>query len=84
MELKRKYEEVKSATSSSTDYKIKKNNILRRNISLTGIYYNLSRYGEDLLRPTIAGIVIVILATFFFVCQSNPSLVPHSHQTVYQ
>jgi putative phosphoribosyl transferase len=76
MELKRKYREAKPSTSSSTDYNIKKNNIFRRNISLTGIYYNLSRYGEDLLRPTIAGIVIVLLATFFFVCPSNPSLAP--------
>jgi hypothetical protein len=82
MELKRKYREVKSTNSSSTEYKINKNNILRRNISLTGIYFNLSRYGESLWRPALAGIVIVLIATFFFVCQNNPTLRQHSHQTV--
>jgi hypothetical protein len=81
MELKRKYREV-IQTSYTPDYKIengyeiKKNNIVRRNISLTGIYYRLSRYGESLWRPSLAGIIIVFLASFFFVCQSNPSLAP--------
>ena len=82
MDLKRKYRGIKSK-GYDADYKeeikynIKKKNWLERHIfSLTGLYYHLSRYGEDLLRPTLAGFVIVIFATFFFVCQSNPILEP--------
>ena len=74
MELKRKYREVKS--KESPKYKIKKNNIVWRNISLTGWYHLLSNYGESLVRPTVAGIIIVLFATFFFVSQSNPTLAP--------
>jgi len=75
MEIKRNYREVKSKTSSG--YEIKKNGRVRRNIlSLTGWYHLLSNYGESLWRPTLAGIVIALLATFFFVCQNNPTLAP--------
>ncbi len=75
LEIKRKYREVKSKDSS--EYEIKKNCWCRRNIfSLTGWYHLLSNYGESLRRPTLAGIIIVILATVFFVCQSNPTLAP--------
>jgi hypothetical protein len=81
MELKRKYREVNykdSENSIETKYDIKKNCWFRRNIfSLTGWYHLLSNYGESLLRPTIAGMIIVFLATFFFVCQSNPTLTPY-------
>ena len=56
---------------------IKQNNWFRRNLfSLTGWYYHLSRYGEDLLRPTLAGIVIVLLSTLFWLTQSRPTLEP--------
>jgi hypothetical protein len=45
---------------------IKQNNWFRRNLfSLTGWYYHLSRYGESLWRPTLAGVVIVFLSTLF-------------------
>jgi hypothetical protein len=47
MEIKRKYREVKSKSSSS-EYEIKKNNIVWRNLSLTGRYHLLSNYGESL------------------------------------
>src|SRR4051812_32204123 len=82
MELKRKYREEisKSYTPDYKEeirYKIKKNCWFRRNIfSLTGWYHLLSNYGESSWRPTVAGIAIVLLATFFFVCQSNPTLAP--------
>jgi hypothetical protein len=75
MELKRKYREVKS--KGSPEYELKKNCWFRRNIfSLTGWYHLLSDYGESLWRPTVAGTIIVFLATLFFVCQTNPTLVP--------
>ena len=49
-------------------YEIKRNNWFRRNLfSLTGWYYHLSRYGESIWRPTLAGLVIVILSTLFLV-----------------
>ena len=56
---------------------LKRNNWFRRNLfSLTAWYYHLSRYGEDLLRPTLAGIVIVLFSTLFWVTQSRPTLEP--------
>jgi hypothetical protein len=58
-------------------YELKRNGRFRRNLfSLTGWYYHLSRYGEDLLRPTLAGIVIVFLSTLFWLTQSRPTLEP--------
>lgn len=50
MELKRKYREIPSNDGSSVV--VKSNGRLRRNLSLTGMYYHLSRYGEDLKART--------------------------------
>jgi hypothetical protein len=62
MELKRKYREVLSKEGEDS-LEIKENNWFRRNLfSLTGWYYHLSRYGESIWRPTLAGGVIVILS----------------------
>ena len=36
----------------------------------------MSRYGESLIRPTFAGIIIIFLSTFFFITQSNPNSYP--------
>jgi hypothetical protein len=56
---------------------IKQNNWFRRNLfSLTGWYYHLSRYGESLWRPTLAGIAIIFLSTLFWSMQENPELKP--------
>lgn len=52
----------------------KKNNILIRNIfSLAGWYRILALYGEDLLRPLIAGTAIIIMSTIFWLVQVSPS-----------
>jgi hypothetical protein len=76
MELKRKYREVPSKEEDSS-LEIKQNNWFRRNLfSLTGWYYHLSRYGESIWRPTLAGGVIVILSTLFWLMQSNPTVEP--------
>jgi hypothetical protein len=40
------------------------------------LYYNLSRYGEDLLRPTLIGIVIVLGSTLIWLTQTNPNAEP--------
>ena len=80
MELKRKYREVLSEDGSSII--VKPNCWFRRNLSLTGLYYHLSRYGENLLRPTLIGIAIVFGSTLFWLMQSNPYAEPSlSHVT---
>lgn len=74
MELKRNYREKLSPDGSKTI--IKRNGLLRRNLSLTGLYYRLSRYGENLLRPTLVGIAIVFGSTLFWLIQNNPTAEP--------
>jgi hypothetical protein len=82
MELKRTYREVPSKEEDSS-LEIKQNNWFRRNLfSLTGLYYHLSRYGESIWRPTLAGLVIVFLSTLFWLIQSNPSGEPSFTNTV--
>jgi hypothetical protein len=82
MELKRKYREIPSKEEENS-LEIKKNNWFRRNLfSLTGWYYHLSRYGESIWRPTLAGLVIVFLSTLFWIMQSNPMVVPTLSTTV--
>lgn len=41
---------------------------------MTGLYYHLSRYGEDLLRPTLVGAVIIFLSMMFWLTQNNSNL----------
>jgi hypothetical protein len=73
MELKRLYREEKNISGDGgSNYNVVRNGWLRRNFSLTSVYYHLSRYGEDLLRPTLAGITIVFLSTLFWLIQGNP------------
>ena len=50
MELKRNYKQL----SEPSEYTIIKRNIITRNISLTGLYYNFFKYGESLLRPLLS------------------------------
>ena len=77
MELKRMYREVPSKEVENSSLEIKQNNWFRRNLfSLTGWYYHLSRYGESLWRPTLAGLAIIILSTLFWSTQENPELKP--------
>jgi hypothetical protein len=74
MELKRKYREVVTPLPEiGTIAVIKENNWFRKTLSLTGLYYHFSRYGESILRPTIIGIMIVVLSTVFWLFQNNPS-----------
>jgi len=44
--------------------------------SLTGLYYHLSRYGEDLLTPTLAGVGHSIWFNTFWLIQANPTHEP--------
>ena len=72
MELKRKYREN---FTDSGNLEVKGNGWFRKNMSLTGLYYHLSRYGEDLARPT-AALAIVILSTLFWLTQADPLIGP--------
>jgi cell division protein YceG involved in septum cleavage len=45
LELRRKY-----STKNRSNNEVKKNHFFIRHFSLTGLYYHLSRYGEDLRR----------------------------------
>ena len=83
MELKRKYREVVSSKDDRFEFKVKQNNWFRRNLfSLTCWYYHLSRYGESIWRPTLAGIVIVFLSTLFWLIQIDPNAEPSFTNTV--
>jgi uncharacterized protein YjbI with pentapeptide repeats len=73
MELKRKFREIE--TENGTE--IKANCWFRRHFSLTGLYYHLSNYGESISKPAAIGAITVLLATLFWVTQSNPTLEPH-------
>jgi hypothetical protein len=72
MELKRKYKQVVSPKDDG--FEIKQNNWFRRNLfSFTGLYYHLSRYGQDYLRPALATLSLSILSTLFWGIQRSPS-----------
>jgi hypothetical protein len=58
-------------------YVLTRNRWPRRNLSLTGLYYHFSNYGESIARPTIIGAITVALATLFWLMQSKPTLEPH-------
>ena len=58
------------------EYKLRKNNLLERNLSLTGLYHLFSNYGESIVRPTLIGVITVGLSTLFWLMQSNPTLQP--------
>jgi uncharacterized protein YjbI with pentapeptide repeats len=52
-------------------------NLIMRNLSLTGLYYHFSKYGESIVKPTMIGAITVALATLFWLTQSKPTLEPH-------
>jgi uncharacterized protein YjbI with pentapeptide repeats len=64
MELKRNYREHNGLL-------IKETNPLRKNLSLTGLYYYLSKYGESLKRPTVMAIIVVLASTMYWLTQSD-------------
>ena len=71
MELKRKYRYVRSKTSN--DFESKENCWLRRNLSLTGLYYRFSNYGESISKPAIIGAITIGLSALFWHIQNNPT-----------
>lgn len=55
---------------------IRKNNPFEKNISLTGLYYHFSTYGESIAKPLAVGAIIVGLSTLFWLAQADPSAEP--------
>jgi hypothetical protein len=70
MEMKRKYK-VKRTGANMYTYSLKP--WIVRNLSLTGLYYNLSKYGQSILRPTLFGIGIIALSSFLWFTQPDHS-----------
>ena len=69
MEVKRHYrQEPKNGQSQ-----IRRNNRVIRNLSLIGLYYHLSKYGQSFSRPTIFGIGIILFSTLLWLTQPNPA-----------
>ncbi len=62
----------KRNTEVTRTSEIIENHVLRKHISLTGLYYHFSTYGESILKPVIIGIIIVGLSTAFWLIQANP------------
>lgn len=58
------------------------NKVIRNVLSVTGWYRILGLYGENLLRPVIAGIVIIAISTLFWLIQINPSGEPSLTNTI--
>jgi len=71
MELKRKYREI-----HGKNIKIIRNSWFRQQLSLIGLYYHFSTYGESIVKPIIIGAVIVGLSTLFWLIQNNPTAEP--------
>jgi hypothetical protein len=76
MELERKYRKIPSPKIMVLRLRLKKITGLKETFPFTGRYYHVSRYGESLWRPTLAGVVIEFLPTLFWLIQSNPTLQP--------
>ncbi|HEY9386209.1 MAG TPA: pentapeptide repeat-containing protein [Nitrososphaeraceae archaeon] len=69
MELKRKYRECRSGD----DLTVVTNGLIRRNLSLTGLYYNLFKYGEDLKRPALILLLpLFIVSTSYWIAIDSP------------
>jgi uncharacterized protein YjbI with pentapeptide repeats len=79
MELQRKYRGIESKKLEKKnnekiepkEFNIKENNWLEQNFSLTGLYFWLSKYGQDLVRPFLFTIGILFFATLFWMGQPN-------------
>jgi pentapeptide repeat protein len=71
MELKRKYREVVSEDGRSVI--VEANGWLGRHLSLTGLYYHFSNYGESIAKPAKIGAITVGISTLFWLIQNSPT-----------
>jgi hypothetical protein len=93
MELKRKYRESNSSSSSEMKREVKRNHWLRKHFSITGLYYHLFRYGESLSKIGITITSFFILTTLFWLIypsiiqadfnhQSNTTFIVNSNESI--
>jgi uncharacterized protein YjbI with pentapeptide repeats len=68
MEIRRNYREVRTNNS----YEVKRNGLLRRNLSLTGIYHNLFEYGESLRKPILTLLLPLFVISFLYFLSISP------------
>jgi hypothetical protein len=69
MEMERNYKQV----NENGRFLIRRNNWIVRNLSLTGLYYHLSRYGQSFSRPALFGVGIVLFSTLLWLTHPNPA-----------
>ncbi len=69
MEINRLYRQ----DTKDGESQIRRNNRVIRNLSLTGLYYHLSRYGQSFSRPALFGVGIVLFSTLLWLTQPNPA-----------
>ena len=70
--LKWRIKEIRLLELNNTTL-LAQNDWINRNLSLTGLYYHLSRYGESFSRPALFGIGIVLFSTLLWLTQPNPA-----------
>jgi hypothetical protein len=73
MELQRKYSEyVKYSNGKERGWITNKKSWFARNFSLFGLYYHLSRYGENYTRPLLGALSILLIATLYWSTHIDP------------
>jgi hypothetical protein len=67
MEVKRLYREkiLENKDKKGYTYIIIRNNRFRRNLSLTGLYYNISSYGTNIIKPALLAVLFVSLPILY-------------------
>lgn len=81
-ELKRKYREKQQKGIEKQPIIVKKNCWFRENLSLTGLYYWISEYGQNYKRPALIAASIIALQMLYAVSQAN-ILIPPSFSSDY-
>lgn len=64
--------EIQRIYKTEADGTVKEKNWFMRNFSLIGIYHLISTYGESVGKPSLVGLIILLLTTFFWAIQSEP------------
>jgi uncharacterized protein YjbI with pentapeptide repeats len=85
MTLQQDYEEILIESNHKPLKSHKRRNKISAKLSLNGLYYLLSDYGEDYLRPLMLGLTILVIATLWFyitshfvdfgICSLKPSII---------
>jgi hypothetical protein len=74
MELKRQYREKIRKKENKYTYTIIQNDWFRKNLSLTGLYYNLSEYGLKYEKPAIIAVGVILFYILYNIIHAYLSL----------